>query len=463
MDYTGLQRVQLHALTPELTNALIVGIIIAKQEPRTFTSKDNDTNTYRAVWNFTLRDSPLNYINVTCWGVQDVLGEFHKKFTIGDVVNVIAPQIEIRNIHVTGEQFRPMVTSPYTLTMNDVSFTRIMKHEGNWSRFSCLMNYVTKPIAGAVTIADIHNMKHRIDGVDIFGIVRSLGKVRIVTTASGFRQVRDIMILDQTSSSLKISFWDPELIARAGTWKILHTVLFITDVRCEWSKFMAAMTANITSRSVITENPVGTETENLRKYIAKVKPMALTNDTFSVQDISSIQNVMNIQQVLDKANNIKSANNISFEEQQFTGLLYTVVTHLDLDGLNRLLVTKCSRCDTPLINNDTNSCSNDECIGFQHNETLTTFNLHLMLTDHTGSLVNCRLYGKTAETVLNCTVQQFLAMTDEEKSALKWKLLMERCAVRIHVMAFGFRGPIITILSCNLASPMEVANRLPHY
>ncbi|KAB0797464.1 hypothetical protein PPYR_08457 [Photinus pyralis] len=462
MEYIGLQRVQLHALTPELLNGLIVGIIIAKQEPRVFTGRDFENVASRAVWNFTLRDSPLNYINVTCWGTQDILNGFNKKFSVGDVVNVIAPQIEIRRSHGGGENFRPMVTSPYTLILNDVTPTRIMKHEGNWSRFSTLMNYVTKPIAGAVTIADIHNMKDRIDGLDIFGIVRLLGKVRNVTTSIGVRQVRDIMILDQTSSALKISFWDPELIARAGAWKILHTVLFITDVRCEWSKFMASMTANITSRSVITENPLGVETENLRKYVAKVKPMAFTNETFSVQDISLIRNVMNIQQVLDKGNNIRSANNISFEEQQFTALLYAVVTQLDLDGLNRLLVTKCSRCDTPL-ENDSNSCSNTECIGFKHSETITAFDLRLMLTDQTGSLIQCRLYGETAEKVLNCSVRQFLAMSDEEKTVLKWKLLMERCAVRIHVMVFGFRGPIITVLSCDLASPIDVANRIPHY
>ncbi|KAK4879874.1 hypothetical protein RN001_008020 [Aquatica leii] len=396
----GLQRVQLSALTPDLTNALIVGIIIAKQEPRVFGDGQS------AVWNFTLRDSPLYYINTTCWGTKEVLSELNEAYSVGDVVNIISPQIEIRKTQDPGEQFRPMVTSPYTLILNDVTCMRILKHEGTWNPYLNLLHYTTKPIAGAITIADIHNFKRKMDGVDIFGIIRLVGKIRTVTTRIGVRQVREIVIMDHTSSALRVNCWDPNLISRTGTWKISKTVVFITDVRCEWSDFSSSMTATLTSRSILTEDPVSIETENLRNYVKRIGPLSFMDSTaLSVQDVSSIQNVMNIHQVLDRVDSIKSLGNVSFEEKQFTALLYAVVTHLDLDGLNRLVATKCSRCDS-LLENNSHLCSNNECnqTGQESTNVVAAFDLRLMLSDHTGSLTNCRLSGATAEKVLNCSV-----------------------------------------------------------
>ncbi|KAF5308797.1 hypothetical protein FQR65_LT06030 [Abscondita terminalis] len=383
-----------------------------------------------------------------------------------DLMNIISPQIEVRKLNDSSEQFRPMVTSPYTLILNDVTTTRMLKHEGSWSPYLNLLNYTTKPIAGAVTIADIHNLKNKkIDGVDICGIIRMIGKVRSVTTRIGVRQVREITILDQTSAALRVSFWDSDIIARAGKWKNLFTVIFVTDVRCEWSDFSSSMVATFTSRSILTEDPISIESENLRDYVKKMKLSPLMDhSTLSAQDVLAIQNVMNIQQVLDKASAISSSSTVSFEEQQFTGLLYAVVTQLDLDGTSRLFNQKCSRCNSSL-DYETNLCPNTECAVSDpnDNEIITSFDLRLMLSDQTGSITNCRLSGTTAENVLGCSINQFLKMNNNEKSKLKWKFLLERCSVRIHVLNTGFRGPVITILSCELSSSFDVANRLPHY
>lgn len=110
-----------------------------------------------------------------------------------------------------------------------------------------------------------------------------------------------------------------------------------------------------------------------------------------------------------------------------------------------------------------------------------TFDLRVNLSDHTGSLVNCRLTGEIAERVLNCKVKkmqlikfiksvflifevgQFTGMTDTEKCHLKWKYLMERCAIRILALCVYGTNPLYSILSCELASPIDVANQLPHY
>lgn len=81
----GLRRVTLKQLDPDLNNALIIGIIIAKQRSRRFNNtKNNETS---AVWNFTVRDSPQDYINVTCWGTGDAILQLSSNFQMGDIGN----------------------------------------------------------------------------------------------------------------------------------------------------------------------------------------------------------------------------------------------------------------------------------------------------------------------------------------------------------------------------------------
>lgn len=49
---------------------------------------------------------------------------------------------------------------------------------------------------------------------------------------------------------------------------------------------------------------------------------------------------MHIQLVLEKIKTIKGLPTASLEEQQFTVLLYAVITQLDLDGLSRTTTIK---------------------------------------------------------------------------------------------------------------------------
>lgn len=39
----------------------------------------------RSVLSFTLRDSPEDYINISCWGRKSFIDDLARKFKIGDV------------------------------------------------------------------------------------------------------------------------------------------------------------------------------------------------------------------------------------------------------------------------------------------------------------------------------------------------------------------------------------------
>lgn len=85
-------------------------------------------------------------------------------------VEVVRPRIEIRRIDDNGEQFRPMVTSPFQLTLNEQS--AILNYEGNdHSMFLKLLHYPTKPLAKFVALADVHRKGCAESGTYIYDLV----------------------------------------------------------------------------------------------------------------------------------------------------------------------------------------------------------------------------------------------------------------------------------------------------
>lgn len=84
-DCVSLKRVSLKDLNPNLYNVLIVGIIIGKTRPRKFLDTKTSVETYKAVWNFTLRDSKQDYINCAYWGASETIFNVNERFRTGDV------------------------------------------------------------------------------------------------------------------------------------------------------------------------------------------------------------------------------------------------------------------------------------------------------------------------------------------------------------------------------------------
>nr|XP_001813294.2 PREDICTED: meiosis-specific with OB domain-containing protein isoform X2 [Tribolium castaneum] len=451
-------------MEPDMDNILIVAIIIGKQRPRKFLDKTKETEQYKAVWTFTVRDSPRDYINVTYWGSSDDVCTASDKYYTGDVVEIRNPRINVRKFNETGEQFCPIVSSPYSLTLNEHS--TIFPFNGDTSFLTKLLNFPTKPLTAFVPLRDIRNeganLKERF--VDILGAIRSVGNVRTITTKRGQQmQLREIVIFDHTSSGLKISIWDPDIITRASMWKPRETILFITDAKVEWSMFLKTYCAAVTGRSIITENPLGQEAATLANY-AKSAPLTTADimDQFITElpDPESIQNVMCVQQVFAKIRNLQE-NAVS--DSQLTALMFVFITQLDLDGLSPVTRTKCAYCKSFLAN-EKSICENSECstfLGKTPNNVEVSFNINVHLSDHTGTLKNCRLTGTSAEQVLNCSVQRFVKMTDSQKCELKWKFLLERCAVRILAVMSSRLNPRIVIISCSQANALESAQRIP--
>ncbi|KAG5897442.1 hypothetical protein JTB14_002703 [Gonioctena quinquepunctata] len=460
----ALQKVNLRTLHPYLDNILVVGIIIGKQRPHQFLDTKAPVHVYKGVWNFTIRDSPQDYINVTYWGPSEVIFQANDKFHTGDVIELINPRISIRTLNDYGEQYRPMVTSPYNLTLTEKS--SIGHHEGMSLNYLPLLNFPTKPLAGFLPLRDIHNSGTSIkDYIDVLAVVRGLGQIRTIkSTSSETLPVRTVEVFDHTSPNLKIEIWEPDIIRRSEKWKPRFTAIFFTDLKVQWSNFQRQFIAKVTSRTIVTENPEGREVQLLLNF-AKNAPI----ETFEIvdqmittlPDPCTIQDVMSVKQIQDKIN-------LSFQEgksanKQFTALLFAFVSTLDLDGLSRTLMITCGRCKMPIKGSN---CENTECPTVFENEVVDPefkFDIRITLSDHTGTLTNCQFRGGVVEEALGCTARDFSNMSDDEKAMLKWKYLMERCAIYLAVLFVGSQNPVISVLHIRLADPTEVGRRLPVY
>ncbi|XP_072397661.1 meiosis-specific with OB domain-containing protein [Diabrotica undecimpunctata] len=461
LPVVALRKTRLIDLNPNLTNILIVGVIIKKDKPRRF--KDSSScveGMFRAVWNFTLRDSLKDYINVTYWGSSEAIYQVNNVFRTGDVVEVINPSIKIRSFGTNGERFRPMVTSPYSLTLSEQS--TLLRHAGLLKPFLELLHLPTKPLASFVPIRDIHNRGASINEANILVVVKGLNEIRtnISKNTNETYTVRTVEVFDHTSPNLRIDIWDSDIIHRSEHWKPRLTVLFMADIRIKWSDFDKQFLASVSGRTIVTENPKGKEVDLLLNYAkdAPIETFAIVNQIITaLPDPNSIRDVMNVRQVHDTLRTFNGG------VRQFTAVLYAFVYALDLDGLSKTLLIKCGRCKLEM---KSSSCENSECSAIMEAtpvEPEIQFDIRITLTDHTGSLKNCRFGGSVAEKALGCTAREFSNMSDDEKRILKWKYLLERCAIHIAVVYIGRGFPVITVLNLRLANPLEVSQKLAIY
>jgi hypothetical protein len=115
----------------------------------------------------------------------------------------------------------------------------------------------------------------------------------------------------------------------------------------------------------------------------------------------------------------------------FTGFMFAVVTTLDINAgdFKRIVGSKCGLCKARMLP-DSNQCQNSQCSSFGTTVPMEYFfDFRIALADHTDSISAVRLSDQPAENFLQCTAQQFLAMSDRDKVYLRAKILLERVKV----------------------------------
>ncbi|XP_075225582.1 meiosis specific with OB domains hold'em [Lycorma delicatula] len=458
----GIKRMYLRDITPSTSDDyFLVGIVIAKQSPRSFPSKRD--NTERSVCNFTFRDSPSHYVNIAIWGSSDYVNYTTQQFHIGDVVDVISPKANFNRSSEQESKFQPAVTCPFTLTLNE-KFSNIKMHAlEDCAQFLPLLRLPTQPPTDFLLLQDIHANSQALCGkfINILVAVQSLNAVRQITTKEGkLLESREITVIDQSHSKLYVQLWDADNAYRAENWLPRETVLFIANLRVDWNEYKKAMTGTVTSRTIITENPSTTEANALKNFArtAPVKPRAvLTQLATNYPDPNSITNIMSCRSVWEKA--------MTGGCDNFTALVYAALHDFDIDGLKPVSVTKCKYCGLP-VSEETFTCVNFDCPVQSSGEMMqceTMFDVTVKIADHTGSLNNCRLIPSVTESLLRCNVTEFESLPDEKRTLLKWEYLLQQCKIRLMVLPVTreLSKPLFSILSLEKVNVKELAVNMP--
>lgn len=114
------------------------------------------------------------------------------------------------------------------------------------------------------------------------------------------------------------------------------------------------------------------------------------------------------------------------------------------------------------------TCSNPECttcVNPGGNSTIKTqFEFGISLSDHTGTIVNCRLTDKCAENMCGCKATDLVHWIIPQLTELKVQFLLEKCKVYFKLTTSNRPSSSskkwIKLLSCTLADPNEAAESL---
>ncbi|XP_045536179.1 meiosis-specific with OB domain-containing protein-like [Papilio machaon] len=401
----GLQKVCLNNLNINIKNALVIGIIIAKKCPRTFSPKKKSSES-RGVMSFTIRDSQIDTINVDVWGSDYFVTTFYNRFIVGDVVEIYSPKICVKS--VANETFNPQVSSPFCLSINEGSSDVSTFSGDTYGAYLPLLHIPSKSSAGYCGLAEVMKFTEGNGNiyVDLLVVVKSVQPVKMIKTKLGVEMpVRAVEIVDNTTpASLYLDMFDTDTIQRAEEWRPLGSVLFIADARVSWRGRGAR--AQVCGRSVVTHQPHTSDAEALRLYIQN---QAAGGEAAAWAEWSGQRAcAASVAQVRDRL----------ADGAPFCASLHALLTHLDLDDL---------------INSTDNNCEE----------------LRVRFADHTGELT-ARLPANILQNTLGYTAQQLKAMSSEERAAVRWRLLLEQCCAKL-----AATPPRLIVLSLRKANPAD--------
>nr|XP_055220899.1 meiosis-specific with OB domain-containing protein isoform X3 [Gorilla gorilla gorilla] len=416
-------------LQPNMANLKVIGIVIGKTDVKGFPDRKN-IGSERYTFSFTIRDSPAHFVNAASWGNEDYIKSLSDSFRVGDCVIIENPLIQRKEIE-REEKFSPATPSNCKLLLSENHST--VKVCSSYEVDTKLLSLIHLPVKEShdyYSLGDIVANGHSLNGriINVLAAVKSVGEPKYFTTSDRRKGQRcEVRLYDETESSFAMTCWDNESILLAQSWMPRETVIFASDVRINFDKFRNCMTATIISKTIITTNPV-----------------------------STIVDVYTVEQLKGKALKNEGKADPSY------GILYAYISTLNIDDeTTKVVRNRCSSCGY-VVNEASNMCTTCNKNSLDFKSVFLSFHVLIDLTDHTGTLHSCSLTGSVAEETLGCTVNEFLAMTDEQKTALKWQFLLERSKIYLKfVLSHRARSGLkISVLSCKLADPTEASRNL---
>ncbi|XP_057606815.1 meiosis-specific with OB domain-containing protein isoform X5 [Hippopotamus amphibius kiboko] len=398
-------------LHPNMANLKIIGIVIGKTDVKGFPDRKN-IGSERYTFSFTIRDSPTHFVNATSWGNEDYIRSLSDCFRVGECVIIENPLIQRKELE-REEKFSPATPSSYKLLLSENHST--VKVCSSYEVDAKLLSLVYLPVKESCdyySLGDIVANGHSLDGriINVLAAVRSVGEPKYFITSDRRKGQRcEVKLYDETESSFAMICWDNESILLAQSW-----------VPRETDTPEANILLNFIRENKET-NPLDDEIESYLKESTNLNAIV---DVYTVEQLK-----------------VKALKNEG-KADPFYGILYAYISTLNIDDeTTKVVRNRCSGCGY-IVNEASSTCTTCNKDSSEFKSVFLSFDMLIDLTDHTGTLHSCSLTGSVAEETLGCTVNEFLAMTDEQKTALKWQFLLERSKIylkqseqRYHLMS----------------------------
>ncbi|XP_015297613.1 meiosis-specific with OB domain-containing protein isoform X3 [Macaca thibetana thibetana] len=418
-------------LQPNMANLKVIGVVIGKTDVKGFPDRKN-IGSERYTFSFTIRDSPAHFVNAASWGNEDYIKSLSDSFRVGDCVIIENPLIQRKEIE-REEKFSPATPSNCKLLLSENHST--VKVCSSYEVDTKLLSLIHLPVKEShdyYSLGDIVANGHSLNGriINVLAAVKSVGEPKYFTTSDRRKGQRcEVRLYDETESSFAMTCWDNESILLAQSWMPRET---------------ETPEANILLNFIRENKETNVLDDEIESYFKE-----------SI-NLSTIVDVYTVEQLKGKALKNEGKADPSY------GILYAYISTLNIDDeTTKVVRNRCSTCGY-IVNEASNMCTicNKNSLDFK--SVFLSFDMLIDLTDHTGTLHSCSLTGSVAEETLGCTVNEFLAMTDEQKTALKWQFLLERSKIYLKfVVSHRARSGLkISVLSCKLADPTEASRNL---
>ncbi|XP_067390344.1 meiosis-specific with OB domain-containing protein isoform X2 [Emydura macquarii macquarii] len=441
----------------------IIGVVIGKTDVKGFPDRKN-IGSERYTFSFTIRDSPACFINVNSWGREEYVRSLSESFRVGDCVTIENPLVQTKDVEKE-EKFNPTTPSCYKLLLSENhSVVKICCLYEVDTKLLSLLHLPVKDPQDYYSLGDIVANGQSLDGriINVLAAVKLVGEPKYFTTSDKRKGQRcEVKLYDETELSFAMICWDNESIQLAQSWIPRETVIFASDLRINFDKFRNCMTATVISKTIITTNPDTPEANILFNFVKENAAMGALDDKTEEQ----LKESMNLQTIVDiytvEQLKEKTLQNEGKPEPVY-GIIYAYISTLNVDNdTSKIIRNRCSGCHY-VVNEMSDTCTFCNDSSSDAKPVFSSFDLLVDLTDHTGTLRSCNLSDVVAEETLSCTVHEFLTLTEEQKTALKWHLLLERSKIYFKlVLSPSLRtGWRVNLLSCKLADPVEASQSL---
>lgn len=449
-------------LAPHKKYIFVTGLIIAKGEKRVFNARGNGV--MKAVITITIRDTKDHFINCTIWGTENYVDNCVRAYKIGDIIVINKPTVQQSS---SVNQYAPKTTSPFNLQFSEDKGMIYREDPQYFPYLIELRNKSIKSTSLALTLADLAALpESQSTYVDLIVMVQTLDTTQSIRTKYGLKSMRRALIMDTTKHSMPLIIWLPEYQQIADKWIPMQTILHLIDVFFQYSEYDQTHILTLNSRTILIENPIRSSRSNsLLAYIHGLPP-AVYDELKGVQPKVNVIDAVDLDAVTD----VMTAEKIQRIIDEGTGTnvtvkFYGVITKFDIDSsFGRDPIIKCCvYCDRYLVKNQ--KCDNLYCTPKLGNgrDYVEKYSVALNASDHSGTLVNCRIFDEYANVLFGCSASQFKQLSDSRINNIKDAYYLQRVAFKLIVKPKSRPGYAVNVLSIDFEHPHTMATQMKIY